>query len=48
MRDRDRPHIFNNAVLVLSKCDKIRRGLEPRIMSLIDLTSPNIRDYPFK
>lgn len=48
MRDSDRPHIFNNAVLVLSKCDKIRAGLEGRIMGLIDLSSPNIQDYPFK
>lgn len=48
MRDSDRPHIFNNAVLVLSKCDKIRQGMEGRIMSLMDLTSPSIADYPFK
>jgi hypothetical protein len=48
MRNGDRPHIFNNAVLVLSKCDKIRTGFEGRIMSLIDLSSPNITDYPFK
>jgi hypothetical protein len=48
MRNGDRPHIFNNAVLVLSKCDKIRTGFEGRVMSLIDLSSPNIVDYPFK
>lgn len=49
MRDRgERQHIFDNSVLVLSKCDKIRPGLEGRIMSLIDLSSPNIADYPFK
>ncbi len=48
MRDSDRPHIFNNSVLVLSKCDKIRQGMEGRIMSLMDLTSPSIADYPFK
>jgi len=48
LRDSDRPHIFNNAVLVLSKCDKIRQGLEGRIMAMMDLTSPTIADYPFK
>jgi dihydroxyacid dehydratase/phosphogluconate dehydratase len=48
MKNGDRPHVFRNAVLVLSKCDKIRPGLEGRIMSLIDLSSPNITDYPFE
>ena len=48
LRDSDRPHIFNNAVLVLSKCDKIRQGLEGRIVAMMDLSSPTIADYPFK
>jgi hypothetical protein len=48
MRNGDRPDIFDNAVLVLSKCDKIRSGFEGRVVDLINLTSETIRDYHFK
>ena len=41
------PEIFSNTVLVLSKCDKIREGLEQPIMDLIEHTA-DIHDYPFK
>ena len=41
------PDIFSNTVLVLSKCDKIREGLEQPIMDLIE-RSADIHDYPFK
>ena len=44
----DRPHIFSNAVLVLSKCDKIREGLERRIVNMINLTSANLKEFPYK
>lgn len=43
-----RPDIFANSVLVLSKCDKIKGGLEPGVMRLIDLTSDQLADYPYK
>ncbi len=51
MRDiqkSERADIFHNSILVLSKCDKIRHGLEPRIMEMINLSSDMLRDFPYK
>lgn len=48
IQQHDRPDIFNNSILVLSKCDKIRQGLEPRIMDMINLNSEALVEYPYK
>lgn len=44
----DRPDIFENSVLVLSKCDKIRDSLEYEVMEKIDLTSAQFKEFPYK
>ena len=48
-------NIFNNSVLVLSKCDKIRQGLEHQIADLINFENASqqirnkiLRDYDLK
>lgn len=43
-----RHSIFQNAVLVLSKCDKIKHGNEHLIMDIIELISPQLREFPYK
>ncbi|KAJ1401115.1 hypothetical protein B484DRAFT_239312, partial [Ochromonadaceae sp. CCMP2298] len=43
-----RPDIFKNAVLVLSKCDTVRAGLEGKLMRLIELSSPQLVAFPYE
>lgn len=50
-RSGRRKDIFDHAVLVLSKCDRVREGFERRIMNMIDLTSAEIgpgAEFPYK
>ena len=44
----EREDIFSNSILVLSKCDKIRLGLERKIVQLIQLKSPQLKDFPYR
>jgi hypothetical protein len=55
LSERKRTNIFNNSVLVLSKCDKIRQGLEHQIADLINFESASnqirhkiLKDYDLK
>ena len=50
LSERKRTNIFSNSVLVLSKCDKIRQGLEHQIADLINFESASnqIRHKIFK
>ena len=48
IRLHHRPDIFDNSVLVLSKCDKIRDGLEGDIVDKIDLSSAQLLQFPYR
>jgi hypothetical protein len=48
LKNHGRANIFQNAVLVLSKCDKTRQGNEARIMKLIERTSSNFIKFPYE
>ncbi len=48
IRQHHREDIFENSVLVLSKCDKVRDGLEGDIMEKIDLSSAQLKQFPYR
>ncbi len=48
IRVHHRPDIFEHSVLVLSKCDKIRAGLEGDIVDKIDLSSHQLVEFPYR
>jgi hypothetical protein len=48
IRLHHRADIFDNSVLVLSKCDKTRDGLEGDIVDKIDLTSAQLVQFPYR
>ena len=50
IQETSRHDIFEHSVLVLSKCDMIVLDGkdEERIMKLVNLTDPQLKEFPFK
>jgi hypothetical protein len=50
IQETSRQDIFEHSVLVLSKCDMIvlNGKDEERILNLVNLTDPQLKEFPFK